>query len=226
MKKGLTELVFVLDRSGSMGGKESDVIGGFNSVIKKQRKLNGKVLVSTVIFDDEAEVLHDRVDIREIQPLTEEEYYTRGCTALLDAVGGAIKHIANIHKYARKEDRPEHVMFFINTDGYENASHEYSYEKIKTMIGLEREKFDWEFIFVGADIDAFDTAEMLGVSHDRVVNIVNDRKGIKRSYDFMNNVVECCRSMSKAKACECMNEMCYEENKHTELRKRQPGKRQ
>ena len=163
MRKGLTELVFILDRSGSMGGMESDVIGGFNSVIERQRNLEGEVLVSTILFDNETEILHDREDIDFVEPLTEDEYYTRGSTALLDAVGGAIKHISRIHKYAREEDRPEHVMFFINTDGYENSSRKYSYDKIKTMIDIEKEKYDWEFVFMGANIDAFDVADRMGI---------------------------------------------------------------
>lgn len=225
MRKGLTELVFILDRSGSMSGLESDVIGGFNSVIEKQRKLEGNVLVSTVLFDNEIEILHDREDIDFIEPLTEEEYYTRGCTALLDAVGGAIKHISRIHKYAREEDRPEHVMFFINTDGYENSSHKYSFQKIKTMIDIEKEKYDWEFVFMGANIDAFDVAERMGISRSRAVNVWNDGEGIERNYGLIDNMVSACRSMSREAACMCMDELCVNENSYTEDRKREQKKR-
>lgn len=222
MKKGLTELVFVLDRSGSMGGKESDVIGGFNSVIKKQRELEGEVFVSTVLFDHDTEVLHDRKNIKDVEALTNEEYYVRGSTALLDAVGGAIHHIANVHKYAREEDKPEHVMFFINTDGYENASRKYSYDKIKTMIDLEKKEYDWEFIFMGANIDSFDVASRLGIAKDRIVNTYyDDKEGIKHSYDFVEHMVRCKRSMPREVAVACMADMCFKENEYTEKRKRE-----
>ena len=150
MKKGLTEIVFILDRSGSMSGLERDTIGGYNSLIQKQKKEEGEAIISTVLFDDQAEVLHDRVSLNNIQPMTEEQYYVRGCTALLDAVGGAIHHIGNVHKYARKEDVPEKTLFIITTDGMENASRRYSYEKVKHMIERQKAKFGWEFLFLGA----------------------------------------------------------------------------
>ena len=225
MRKGLTELVFILDRSGSMGGMESDVIGGFNSVIERQRNLEGEVLVSTILFDNETEILHDREDIDFVEPLTEDEYYTRGSTALLDAVGGAIKHISRIHKYAREEDRPEHVMFFINTDGYENSSHKYSYDKIKTMIDIEKEKYDWEFVFMGANIDAFDVATRMGIARNRVINTYNDDEGIERNYNFIHNMAKARRCMPKDMACEYMVNLCCEENLYTEKRKRESIKR-
>ena len=154
MRKGLTELVFILDRSGSMSGLEADTIGGFNSMLERQRREPGQALVSTILFDNVSEVLHDRVDLREIRPMTDRDYTVRGCTALLDAVGGAIHHIGNVHKYARPEDVPEHTLFVITTDGMENASRRYTTEHVKRMIEHEKEKYGWEFLFLGANIDA------------------------------------------------------------------------
>ena len=159
----MTELVFILDRSGSMSGLEKDTIGGFNSMIEKQKREDGQALVSTVLFDNESVVIHDRLPLDRVPPLTEREYYTRGCTALLDAVGGAIHHIGNIHKYARREDVPEKTLFIITTDGYENASRRYDYEKVKKMIQHEKEKYGWEFLFLGANIDAAAEAKRFGI---------------------------------------------------------------
>ena len=153
MRKGLTEIVFILDRSGSMSGLEADTIGGFNSLITKQKKEEGEAIVSTVLFDDECQVLHDRKKLEQIEPLTDKDYYVRGCTALLDAVGGAIHHVGNVHKYAREEDRPEKTLFIITTDGQENSSRRYTYEKVKHMVERQKEKFGWEFLFLGANID-------------------------------------------------------------------------
>ena len=150
MRENLTELVFILDRSGSMSGLESDTIGGFNSMIAKQQKETGDAIVSTVLFDDETDVIHDRVSIKDVKKLTEDDYYVRGCTALLDAVGGAIHHIGNVHKYAREEDRPAKTLFVITTDGLENASKNYSFKDIKRMIERQKEKYNWEFLFLGA----------------------------------------------------------------------------
>ena len=164
MKKNLTELVFILDRSGSMQGLESDTIGGFNAMIEKQKKEPGEAFVSTVLFDDQTEVLHDRVALEKIQPITDKEYYVWGCTALLDAIGGAIHHIGNIHKYARSEDVPEHTLFVITTDGIENASRRYSAQRVKAMIQRQKEKYGWEFLFLGANIDAVETAGSLGIA--------------------------------------------------------------
>ena len=146
MKKNLTEIVFILDRSGSMAGLEDDTIGGFNAMIEKQRKEPGEAFVSTVLFDNERDVIHDRVDIQNVQPMTRKEYYVRGCTALLDAVGKAIHHIGNVHKYAREEDRPEKTLFVITTDGMENASRQYDYAKVRQMIQRQKEKYGWEFV--------------------------------------------------------------------------------
>ncbi len=189
MKKNLTELVFILDRSGSMAGLEKDTIGGFNSMIAKQRKEPGEAYVSTILFDNHCEVIHDRVDIQKIEPMTQEQYYVRGSTALLDAVGYSIHHIANVHKYAREEDRPEKTLFVITTDGMENASREYNYEKVRKMIEHEKEKYGWEFIFLGANIDATREAARFGISEDRAANYHADSKGTDVVYGAINAAV-------------------------------------
>src|SRR5574344_1332331 len=183
MKKNLTELVFILDRSGSMAGLEGDTIGGFNAMIEKQRGEPGEAVISTVLFDNETEVIHDRIPLDRVPRLTEKEYYVRGCTALLDAVGGAIHHIGNVHKYAREEDRPEKTLFVITTDGMENASRRYTYEKVKAMIERQRKRFGWEFIFLGANIDAVEVAGRFGIKANRAVNYECDSEGTKLNYD-------------------------------------------
>lgn len=193
MKKGLTEIVFILDRSGSMGGLESDTIGGFNSMISKQRTENGDAIVSTVLFDHAAEVLHDRVPIENIKPMTENDYYVRGCTALLDAIGGAIHHIGNVHKYARNEDVPEHTMFVITTDGMENASSVYSADQVKKMVNRQKEKYNWEFIFLGANIDAIETARGFGISEDMAVNYHCDSEGTQLNYEVVCEAISSVR---------------------------------
>ena len=189
MKKNLTELVFILDRSGSMAGLEDDTIGGFNAMIEKQKNEPGEALVSTVLFDNDCEVIHDRVGIQEIEPMTRNEYYVRGCTALLDAVGGAIHHIGNVHKYAREEDRPEKTLFVITTDGMENASRKYSYERLKAMIERQKEKYGWEFIFLGANIDAAREAARFGINADRAVNYNADSIGTAVIYEAVSEAV-------------------------------------
>lgn len=189
MKKGLTELVFILDRSGSMSGLEGDTIGGFNAMIEKQKKADGAALVSTVLFDDESEVVHDRVGLQEIRPLTDREYAVGGCTALLDAVGGAIRHIGNIHKYARPEDVPEHTLFVITTDGMENASRRYSGEKVRQMIERQKSQFGWEFLFLGANIDAVATAKRFGIGEDRAVNYRSDGRGTRLNYEVVGEAI-------------------------------------
>jgi len=185
----MTELVFILDRSGSMNGLEKDTIGGFNAMIEKQKREAGQALVSTVLFDNESVVIHDRLPLDKVPPLTEREYYTRGCTALLDAVGGAIRHIGNIHKYARREDVPEKTLFVITTDGYENASERYDYEKVRRMIQHEKEKYGWEFLFLGANIDAAAEAKRFGISADRAVNYKCDEAGTALNYEVISDAV-------------------------------------
>ena len=194
MKKNLTEIVFILDRSGSMSGLEQDTIGGFNSLIEKQKKENGEAYISTVLFDHISEVLHDRVDLKKIKPMTEDEYYVRGSTALLDAVGGAINHIGNVHKYARKEDVPEKTIFVIMTDGYENASRRYDYDEIRRMITRQKEKYGWEFMFLGANIDVISEARKFGVDEEMAVEFLNDKKGTAVSYDAICGAVSNCRT--------------------------------
>lgn len=200
MKNNITELVFILDRSGSMAGLESDTIGGFNSMIEKQKKQEGECYVSTVLFDGVSEVLYDRIKLCDVPKMTENDYTVRGCTALIDAIGGAIKHIGNIHKYARPEDVPEHTMFVITTDGQENASHLYTSEKVKNMIERQKEKYGWEFLFIGANIDAVETAARYGICKDRAVNYNADGKGTYILYESVANAVAKVRASAPLKA--------------------------
>ena len=193
MRKNVTEVVFILDRSGSMSGLEADTIGGFNSMIEKQKKTEGEALISTVLFDNTSEVIHDRVDIRSIKPMTNEDYTARGRTALLDAIGGAIHHIGNVHKYARAEDVPEHTLFVITTDGMENASRRYDSEKVKKMIERQKEKYGWEFLFLGANIDAVETARRFGIGADRAVNYRSDSKGTQLNYEVVSEAIRAVR---------------------------------
>ena len=172
-----------------MSGLEKDTIGGFNSMIEKQKREDGQALVSTVLFDNESVVIHDRLPLDRVPPLTEREYYTRGCTALLDAVGGAIHHIGNVHKYARREDVPEKTLFIITTDGYENASRRYNYEKVRQMIQHEKEKYGWEFLFLGANIDAAAEAKRFGIDEDRAVTYKCDAEGTALNYDVISEAV-------------------------------------
>ncbi len=196
MRKGLTEVVFILDRSGSMSGLEADTIGGFNSMIAKQKKEDGEAYISTILFDDETEVLYDRVSVQRIEPMNEKQYYVRGCTALLDALGGAIHHIGNVHKYAREEDIPEKTLFIITTDGMENSSCRYSYEKVKKMVERQKKKFGWEFLFLGANIDAIEVASRFGIAENRAINYECDSKGTQLNYEVLS------RTVSRFRACE------------------------
>ena len=189
MKKDLTEIVFILDRSGSMAGLEADTIGGFNSMIEKQKAEAGEAVISTVLFDNLSEVIHDRLTLDRIPRLTEKEYHVRGCTALLDAVGGAIHHIGNVHKYAREEDRPEKTLFVITTDGMENASRRYTYDAVKAMIERQKEKYGWEFLFLGANIDAAREAARFGIAPERAANYHADALGTNVIYEAVSETV-------------------------------------
>ena len=200
MKNNVTELVFILDRSGSMAGLESDTIGGFNAMIEKQKKQDGECYVSTVLFDNESEVLHDRVKLSEIKPMTDRDYTVGGCTALIDAIGGAIHHIGNVHKYARPEDVPEHTMFIITTNGMENASHRYTSDRVKMMIERQKEKYGWEFLFIGANIDAVETAARYGIGADRAVNYNADKEGTSIVYESV------AKAVCSVRNCEALSE--------------------
>ena len=189
MKNNVTELVFILDRSGSMAGLEADTIGGFNAMIEKQKKQEGECYVSTVLFDNESKVLHDRVKLADVPKMTDRDYTVRGCTALIDALGGAIHHVGNIHKYARPEDVPEHTLFVITTDGYENASRKYTSDEVKKMITRQKEKYGWEFLFIGANIDAVETAARYGIASDRAVNYHADSHGQQVLYSTVSEAV-------------------------------------
>lgn len=200
MKKGLTEIVFILDRSGSMQGLESDTVGGFNAMIAQQKREEGEALVSTVLFDDISEVIHDRCPIDKVGAITEKEYFVRGSTALLDAIGGAITHIGNIHKYARPEDVPEKTLFIITTDGLENASRRYNYAGVGKMIERQKEKYHWEFIFLGANIDAVEVAGRFGVAGNRAVRYESDGAGTALNYQVMSKIVSVSRSAKNMSA--------------------------
>lgn len=193
--KNLTELVFIIDKSGSMSELEGDTIGGFNSLIKKQKKEEGDALISVVFFNDNQDVVLDRVDINKVKELTEDDYVCMSCTALLDAVGDSIKHIRNIHKYARKEDIPEKTVFVIMTDGLENASEKYRYHDVKSLIERAKEESNWEFLFLGANIDAIGEAKNLGIEEDYAVEFCCDEKGIELNYEAVSDAVKmmrCC----------------------------------
>ena len=196
MKKDLMEMVWILDRSGSMAPLVSDTVGGFNSMIEKQKELPGEALVSTVLFNHCSKVLHDRVPIEKIEPLTEKDYVPCGSTALIDALGDAIRHIGNVHKYAREEDRPEKTLFVITTDGMENASHKYSADEVREKIRRQQEKYGWEFLFLGANIDAVETAKRYGIREDRSVNVHADSLGVANTMKFVTEAAVCLRTES------------------------------
>lgn len=189
MKNHITELVFVLDRSGSMSGLESDTIGGFNSLIERQKRIKGKCYVTTVLFDSQHETVHDREELSTIMPMTERDYYVRGCTALLDALGDTINHISNIHKYIRSEDVPEQTTFVIMTDGMENASHRYDGPEVRQMIESKKEKSGWEFLFLAANIDAIETAARMGINDDFAANYHPDKEGTRVAYEAIGKAI-------------------------------------
>ena len=194
MKQNLTEIVFILDRSGSMAGLEKDTIGGFNAMMEKQKKEPGEALISTVLFDNNTQVIHDRVPLERMEPLTEKEYFVRGSTALLDAVGGAIHHIGNVHKYAREEDRPEKTLFVITTDGMENSSHHYDSDTVKRMIERQKAKYGWEFLFLGANIDAAEEAGRFGIRPECAADYRADSQGTEVIYASVCEAVHQVRS--------------------------------
>ena len=203
MKNNLTEIVFILDRSGSMAGLEGDTIGGFNAMVERQKKEPGKALLSAVLFSDESRVLYDRVDIRKVEPMTERQYQVGGCTALLDAIGGAVRHIANVHKYARREDRPAKTVFVITTDGMENASRSYSYDEVQRLVKHEQEKYGWEFLFLGANMDAISAARSFGIRADRAVRYKSDSVGTMLNYQVVSETVAQMRKNEKIDADWC-----------------------
>lgn len=196
-REDLTELVFILDRSGSMSGLEGDTIGGFNSLVEKQKQQRGKCLVTTVLFDSRVVTLHDRVELQDLRPMTREDYCVGGCTALLDALGGTIRHIANIHRYARPEDVPARTSFVIMTDGLENASRCFGSDEVKRMIRHEKEKYGWEFLFLAANIDAVETAERIGIQRDRAVNYHPDELGVRAAYKAVSDAVSARRACAE-----------------------------
>ena len=189
MNNNLTEIVFILDRSGSMAGLEDDTIGGFNAMVEKQKKEPGTALLSAVLFSDTCQVLYDRTELQKVEPMTDRQYRVGGCTALLDAIGGAVHHIANVHKYAREEDRPAKTVFVITTDGMENASRSYSYEAVRRMVKHEQEKYGWEFLFLGANMDAISAARSFGIREDRAVRCRRDSIGTALNYAVVSETV-------------------------------------
>ena len=196
MKDNLTEIVFILDRSGSMKGLEADTIGGFNAMLERQKKAEGEVLLSTLLFSNETEVLHDRADIRRVEPLSFQDYRVGGSTALLDAIGGAIRHIGALHRRASEDGRPAHTLFVITTDGQENASRRYGYAELKRLIERQKERYGWEFLFLGANMDAVAAASRFGIDADRAVRYHCDSAGIALNYEAVGEAILTLREKS------------------------------
>lgn len=211
MREGLTEIVFIIDRSGSMGGLESDTIGGFNSMIEKQKKEEGEAIVSTVLFDDRSEVIYDRVDLKKVEPMNDTQYYVRGCTALLDALGGAVKHIKTVHKYAREDDRPEKTVFIVTTDGMENSSRKYDYDEVRKMVEKQRKEAGWEFIFLGANLDSVEYAGRMGFSAKTSVNYESDSRGTLKNYEVLGRTLSAVRCAKRTENLDDIVSMCCEE---------------
>lgn len=211
MREGLTEIVFIIDRSGSMGGLESDTIGGFNSMIEKQKKEEGEAIVSTVLFDDRSDVIYDRVDLKKVEPMNDKQYYVRGCTALLDALGGAVKHIKTVHKYAREDDRPEKTVFIVTTDGMENSSRKYDYDEVRKMVEKQRKEAGWEFIFLGANLDSVEYAGRMGFSAKTSVNYESDSRGTLKNYEVLGKTLSAVRCAKRTENLDDIVSMCCEE---------------
>ncbi len=203
MNKNLTEIVFILDRSGSMAGLENDTIGGFNAMVEKQKKEPGEAVLSAVMFSDDSTVIYDRADIRNVEPMTDRQYFVGGCTALLDAIGGAVHHIGYVHKYAREEDRPGKTIFVITTDGMENASRFYSYKEVQRMVKHEQEKYGWEFLFLGANMDAISAARSFGIREDRAVRYACDGAGTSLNFKVAGQAISMARSGREIDAAWC-----------------------
>ena len=203
MNGNLTEIVFILDRSGSMAGLEDDTIGGFNAMVEKQKKEQGEAVLSAVLFSNDNTVIYDRTDIRKVEPLTDRQYFVGGCTALLDAIGGAVHHIGNVHKYAREEDRPAKTVFVITTDGMENASRRYSYSQVQRMVKRQQERYGWEFLFLGANMDAISAARSFGIREDRAVRYACDSVGTSLNFEVASKTIARVRSGQEIEADWC-----------------------
>ncbi|MEO2075861.1 MAG: vWA domain-containing protein [Bacillus sp. (in: firmicutes)] len=197
MKKNVTELVFILDKSGSMAGLEADTIGGYNAMLAKQQKAEGEAIVTTVLFDHDYELLHDRINVKGISPITDKDYEVGGTTALLDAIGFTIQKIVNVQKRTSEEERAEKVLFVITTDGMENASREFTPDKIKKMVQMQKEEYGWEFLFLGANIDAVSTAARFGIEEDFAVDYHADEVGTQLNYEAVSEAVSNLRSGKK-----------------------------
>jgi len=211
MKKGLTELVFILDRSGSMSGLERDTIGGFNSMITKQREEEGEANITTVLFDNSYKVLHDRVNIKELKDMTDKDYYVGGSTALLDAIGTTIKSVNKTQKELPEEEKAEKVIFVITTDGMENASCHYDRDKIKKMIEKKQTKKNWQFMFLGANMDAVSEAGRIGIKADRAVTYANDSVGVRKNYAAVGGTISAMRCAVSAEAMAAVDDSCFDE---------------